>query len=245
MDIPQKEEIKIDLPKKEENTFFKSIFDYCMSVKWQKAKLEELATKLNVKRSQIREWARKYARENFKGEEYKKIDKIINELTTLDRETTGLKLTKINPILLEKRNKSTYQLWETEEEKEFILGHIYNYCNEIQFDKKQIETFATYLGTTPHKIEEYYKQYTKDYLKWSEEQLHKKRMEYGRKNTRIFYEKRRTKSKMIYDKLFDATSLEEIIQILDSPEVNVDLIKYGLSDFVIVYHNGNEEIKNS
>lgn len=235
----------MNLPKtkKEQDIFLKKIFDYCMSVKWQKAKLEELATDLNVDRYQIREWARKYVREHFKGEEYKKIDKEINRLTILDRENTKLKLTKINPILLEQRGKSTYQLWETDEEKEFVLKYIYDYCDEVQFDKEKIEQFATWLGTTTHKIEEYFKLYTINYLKWSREQHHQKRMEYGHKNSKTFYKKRETKSKIIYDALLNATSLEEIIKILDTPEVNLDSIRNGLINYVIVHHNGNEKIR--
>lgn len=237
----------MDLPKtkKDQELFLKKIYDYCTRVKWQKEKLDELAREINVHRSIIREWARKYAKEHFTPEEYKEIDKQINELTILDRNTTKLKLSKQNPILFQTSGKITYQLWETKEEKEYVLKYIFDYCDKNNFNKQIIKSFAEWLGTTVTKIEEYYKQYTLEYLRWTPAQCHAKRMEYVQYNRKNTYKIRETNSKKIYEQLLNVTSLEDITKIINSSNLNIETIKNSITDYVVVHHEGNQDIKQT
>lgn len=167
--------------KEEKELVLKYIYDYCIKVKWDKNELEKLAKKLGITVIRLKEHAKKYVKGYLPSEAYELVKQQINEAATSKRELKKLTIPIINPILLEKFGKTTYLLWENEEEKELILKFIYEYCNKYNFSNKSIEQLSKLLGISPYRINKCYQEYTFKYLKLTKEEYHKKRNEYAQR----------------------------------------------------------------
>ena len=224
---------------KSNNEFLKYIYDYCMNAEWKIKQLDLLATKLRTNRQQIRTWARLYAKENFNEEEYNEIDKKINEFTNRN---TKLEMDDSNPILKKITGKITDLLWENEQEKKIVLEFIYNYCEKHYYSFEKIQELSNWANIPKTKIELFAKEYATKYLGISLEEYHEKRKEYGDKKLKIAYKNRPSNSKITYENLLNATTLDEIIEILNEAYMTIESLRSGLRDYVIVHHNRNEQI---
>lgn len=89
----------------------------------------------------------------------------------------NLILSIINPILQKKTGKITYELWETDEEKELVLKYIYYYCYNFNFSNTSIEQLSNLLGISKSIINECCKEYALKCLQWTETQYNQKRFE--------------------------------------------------------------------
>lgn len=161
-DILSKEEIEI---------LQKNLFDYCTKVNWNLSKIEELAKELDLTVNIIKKLALRHAKEQFSPEEYnlfyKQVTKTIKDTTKQPKDSIlnyRQKLEVINPILLEKLNKSTYWLWESLAEKEIVLKDIYDYCKMNNWNSNKLEEYANRLSITTTKLKELAKEYAKKIL---------------------------------------------------------------------------------
>lgn len=225
----------------EKEIVLKYIYEYCKNANWDKFKLEKLAQKLGFSSAKIKELAKRYVKEYLSQKEYEKLKQQFNDNAVSNRELNKITLTIINPILLNQKGKTTYLLWENEEEKEFVLKYIYEYCDKVKFAKKDIEQLSNWLGISYYKINEYYQEYTFKYLNWTKEEYHKKRCEYLQNNRSNSI----PKSKKVYDTLLTASSIEEIVKVIDTSKLKFNTIKKGISDYTITYHNGEQKIKET
>ena len=225
----------------EERTIvLKYIYEYCMNVEWKGKQLDLLAEELETNRQQIRTWARLYAKENFPKEEYDKIDKIINDFTNRN---IKLEMDDTNLILEKLTGKVTDMLWENKEEKKIVLQFIYNYCEKNNYYDDKIEELSDWCGLSGSKLESLAKEYALNYLGFSAEEYRQKRNEYGRFKLQNVRENRVSYSKRIYDKLLNATEVEEIIEIINTSGINISTLKSSIGNYVIVHHNGDSKIK--
>ena len=164
--------------KEEREIVLEYIYNYCTKENWDKNKLNELAKKLGITIDRLKVHAKKYAKEHLSFEDYQLVEQQIKESAITSRELKKIKLTIINPIILQELNKTTYLLWENEKEKELVLKYIYEYCVKSRFNGSNIESLAQWLGITKENINEYCKEYALEYLKWTKEQYFRKRCEY-------------------------------------------------------------------
>ena len=225
----------------EKEIVLKYIYEYCKNANWDKFKLEELAQKLGFSSAKIKELAKRYVKEYLSPEDYELLKLQINDNSISNRELNKITLTIINPILFQKLGKSTFLLWENEEEKELVLKYIFYYCDKFKFATQNIEQLSNYLGISKEKINEYYKEYAFKYLKWTKEKYHQKRNEYVQSNR----SKIEPESKKIYDALLIASSIEEIIKTVNNSKLKFQTIKNGISNYVNTYHNGSQNIKET
>lgn len=151
-------------------------------------------------------------------------------------------LTKINPILQKLTGKTTYLLWENEEEKKIVLKYIYEYCEENNYDKEKIYELSIWSGIKHSNIEKYTKHYAVDYLGYSLEEYAKRKYAYGRirnqqkvKENTIYYPR-------IFERILNATTLEEIIKIVSEPGIKLSTLS-TFKDYVNRHHNGDVKVK--
>lgn len=237
--------------KEEREIVLKYIYEYCINVNWSKLKLDELAIKLDINTTRIKKLAKQYAKKNLNPEEYNALINKINTILATERNLKKLTLPIINPILLKKANKTTYLLWENEEDKELVLKYIYYYCKNFKFAKYRIDQLSKFIRISSKKIKELCKEYALKYLKLSEEQYKQILNEYieinkedTRDRIREKAKNRDSKSKVIYDALLNASTLEEIIKILDKDDMSKGYILCSaIPNYIIIYHNGDEKIK--
>lgn len=223
----------------EKELVLKTIYEYCINENWDKLKLEELAKNLGLSYTKIKELAKKYVKEYFPPKEYELLINEINDNSISNRELNKITLSVVNPILLQKLGKSTFLLWESEEEKELVLKYIYLFCDKFNFSNEKIEQLSNWLGIHPYKINEFYKEYVFKYLKWTKEQYHQKRCKYVQ-NNRL---KKEPESKKIYDSLLIVSSIEDILKIINNSKLKIQTIKRGISNYINTHHNGNKNIK--
>ncbi len=228
--------------REEQRIFKKKIYDYCMSVEWKKEKIDELANSLNMTGLQIRAIARSYARNNFTNDEYQRLDQLINELTKKDRENTKLQKAKQNPILYMEKGKITYYLWENEEEREIVLKYIFDFCKQNYYAENKIVELSDWLGIARTTVLIYAKQYALEYLGYSQEEYSKSKKEYGQKKLQIYHASDNL-SKKVYEKLFEVTSLEEIIKVINDSGINIETLRCNVGNYIAVYKNGNNQLK--
>ena len=180
--------------------------------------------------------ARNYAHTTLDYKEYLKIDELIKKMTLNDirdkREYRKLTLTKPNPILYKLFGKTTFQLWENEEEKVLVLKYIFDFCCNCDFDDRMVE-FKEWLGiNSVEKLCEYVKQYAMEYLKYTDENWHDLRKNYTYNKRKDTYKNRENESKKVYEKLLNVDSLNDIINIIDSSGCNINTLLSGIGDYV-------------
>lgn len=227
--------------REERKNVLKDIYDYCMLVEWKTKALEYLASILKTDRFNIRGYASMYARENFSNEEYESFKKIRKKFT--DR-NNKLEIIGINKILKDKTGKITDMLWETPEERIIVLKFIYNYWVENGHSIDKMEDFSNWLGLLKNNVELLVKEYAIEFLVNGLEQYNQIKSNHNKMKSLIARaDKGISRYKKIFDNLLNVQTLDEIISIINFHDVNLHSLRYGVFDYVIVYHNGNMEIR--
>ena len=235
------------LPKNpvEKELFLKEIYDYCLAVNWESAKLQIIADKYNITISDVRNLARMYVRNYLPAQEYEVMANQITIALKKERLLLNLILTKINPILAKLFNKTTYQLWENNEEKEIVLKHIFAFCEKSHFDSEKTSEYGVWLGLeSGYRILMYAKEYALDYLGYTDEQFHKLRMKHYRIKMEKINKNYPSISRETYDKLLNAETLEQISEIIESCGLEFESVRGSLANYINVHRNGDTEIKN-
>ena len=177
------------------------------------------------------------------NEEIEKYSKLIDDMSVDDSEYVKLTLLKPNPILLELNGKNTFKLWENEEEKQLVLKYIYDFCEGCYYNNTKIVRFASWLGVKAiSHIEKYAKQYAIEYLGYNEETWNTKRDEQGVLSLNYIFKNRKNQTKIVYDKLLEVDSLDDIISIIDNSGCNVQTLMHEISNYVIVHRDNNKDL---
>lgn len=221
----------------------KKLYDYCVSVFWKKEKLDEMAANLKIDKVQLRQLIKKYARKHLNSDEYEKINEILNNMRLQDIEYNKLTLLKVNPILYEFNGKTINQLWETEEEKEFVLKYIYDYCVEHHFILNKIRDFAAFVGIpTTSRVENYAKKYAIEYLGYNIDRWRDFKKQHSIIGMKEFYKSRENHSKKIYENLLEAETLESIINIIEDSGLSINTLSTNIVNYVVVHKGGDDEL---
>ena len=174
---------------------------------------------------------------------FEKNSKLTDVMSVDEIEYFKLTLLKPNPILLELNGKNTFQLWENEEEKHLVLKYIYDFCEGCYYNNTKIVRFASWLGVKAFShIEKYAKQYAIEYLGYNEETWNIKRGEQGVLSLNYIYKNRKNQTKIVYDKLLEVDSLDDIISIIDNSGCNVQTLTYEISNYVIVHRDNDKDL---
>jgi len=158
------------------------------------------------------------------------------------KKVNAINLTKINPILHKLTGKTTYLLWENEEEKEMVLKYIYDYCENNIYDREKIYELSQWSGVSCNKIEEYSKKYAIEYLGHTIEEYNKRKLAYGRKRNQQKAEEKNLYYPRIYEKILNAATLEEIINILSEPGIKLHTLMH-YKDYINRHCNGDNKVK--
>lgn len=159
----------------ERKIVLKYIYEYCIKVNWNKFKIEELAIKLNIETTILKELALLYAKNNLTTEKFEKLKFKINEIFESEQDLKKIILPIINPILLNTTGKKTYLLWETSEEKELVSQYIYNHCNNSNWNSDEIEILAKKLKISNEEIKNLIEEYASKNL--NKEELNQLKLE--------------------------------------------------------------------
>lgn len=229
--------------REERKTVLKDLYDYCMLVEWKIKPLDYLASILKTDINNIRIWASMYARENFSEEEYASFSRKRNEFSNRNKK---LEIIGINKILKDKTGKITDMLWETPEERELVLNHIYNYWLENGYSNDKIEDFSNWLGLLKNNVELLAKEYAIEYLGYSLEEYNKIKNNHIKKKIQIEKEDKGILSyKKVCDNLLNAQTVDEIMAIINSSNITLPSLRAKVLDYAIVYHDGNKEIRDA
>ena len=221
----------------------KLLYEYAVSVGYEKEKLDKMAVKLNIERVELRRLIREYARKNLNNDEYMKIVELFNLMQLQDREYKKLTLLCRNPILYKLNGKITNQLWENEIEKEIVLKYIFDYCVEFHFALDKLKELANFVGIPViSNVQKYANQYAIEYLGYSDDMWKKFLEEHRTIKINEIYKNRDNSSKKIYESLLEVDTLEEIIKIIEDSELNFKSLVAGVADYIIVHKEGNKEV---
>lgn len=230
--------------REERKNVLKDIYDYCILVEWKTKQLDYLASILKTDIINIRIWASMYAKENFSKEEYASFSKKRNEFSNRNKK---IEIIGINRILKDKTGKIIDMLWQTPEEREIVLNYIYNYWLENGYSNDKIEDFSNWLGLLKNNVELLAKEYAIEYLGYSLEEYSKIKNNHIKKKIQISLVDRRgiSRYKKALDSLLNAQTFDEIIAIINIPDLNVSSLARAVPDYIITYHNGNKEIRDA
>lgn len=194
--------------------YYEKLYFYCKDVDWDLTKIEEYSKRSSYKAEDIIINSKKYI---------EAIDALISksyvQKTLEEMELQKEYLTVVNPALLQQKIK-TYSIGRNEDERIFTLKYMYN---KFILNDNALEELSKEFGLSADRILSYINDYAKKFLKNSLE-----------KNKKA---KKFSLVKPVYDKLKNASTLEEIIDTIESSSIKPEYIRKGLHSYLVGYDN--------
>lgn len=216
-----------------ELSFEEKLFLYSKALNYARNCFCDMAKKLHVQSSTLKDYVYKYVSEKFgmNKEEFKEFIKKEKE------KNKELYIARINEVL-KKENIYIYFLWNNEEQKELFLKSIYEYSLENNFSLESTKKLALQLNISNTRYLELIKLYMKEYLKKTEEETN----EITKSNLNRWDQMRaqNVNIQSIFTNIINSNSSEEIDEILNKVGYNFSHLKELFS--LYKFHFTNEQI---